>query len=280
VRLAATGGAAPYAWAVRAPAGLVADASGAIGGRLERPGSFPLSLMVTDRDGRMAEGVVVLHVEPPLLRLRSHSLPNATIGVPYRAELACEGGIEPLRWTAEPPAGLVVEDGVLFGTPLGPSEALAVDVGVRDAARQRATASYAVVVRPASAAGDESEWTPERLADEQHAYAVIRHEAGVDVAATRARIALLRARVARRPLARDQFAALILVAGLAGALLSLFLGAFAVMPPAAALAYAIGPAVLRRARLDELERLEPLLGCGRRDCPRCVSRRPSRGPAG
>ena len=155
-QLAATGGAAPYTWAAVLPAGLALEASGAIGGRLERTGSFPFTLTVADRDGRTAERVFVLHVEPAPLRVPAEALPNATIGEPYEAELRVEGGVAPLRWSGEPPAGLQLGDGLLFGTPLGPSAVVSMDLRVRDAARQTASASLPLVVRPASAAGDAS----------------------------------------------------------------------------------------------------------------------------
>ena len=99
------------------------------------------------------------------------------------------------------------------------------DVRVRDSARQTVSASYLLVVRPAAAAGDASEWTPERLADEQHAQAVAAHEADVDVAATRARIAVLEARLARRRLDRAAITAAILAAAAVGELLSFLIGA-------------------------------------------------------
>jgi hypothetical protein len=271
-QLAAAGGAAPYAWTVRLPAGLTVGESGAISGRLERPGTFPLALTVTDTDGRMAERVLVLHVAPPSLRLHDRALPNATIGVPYEAELPCDGGIGPLRWSGAPPAGLQLGDGLLFGTPLGPSACVSLELEVRDAARQRVTAVFELVVRPAWAAADVTEWTPERLHDEQ----VARREAGVD----RARIAWLRRRLARRPLDRNAIAATILVTATAAALLVLLVGMLAVAPAAAALAYAIGPALLAPARREELERLESLLGCGRAGCARCLSGRPRPGSPG
>ena len=269
-QLAATGGAAPYAWEAVLPAGLELDASGAIAGQAERTGSFPFTLTVADRDGRTAERVFVLHVEPAPLRVPAEALPNATIGEPYEAELRVEGGVAPLRWSGTPPAGLQLGDGLLFGTPLGPSAVVSLDLRVRDAARQTATASLPLVVRPAAAAGDESEWTPERLAGELHAQAVAAHEAGVDAAATRARIAVLERRLARRPLDPAGIAAAILVATAVAALLSLLVGVVAIAPAGAALAYAIGPALLGPARRAELERLRPLLGCGRAECPRCV----------
>ena len=226
-QLAAVGGAAPYTWEAVLPAGLTLDASGAIGGRVERTGSFPFTLRVADRDGRTAERVFVLHVEPAPLRVVTEALPNATIGVPYEAELRVEGGVAPLRWSGEPPAGLQLGDGLLYGTPLGPSAVLSLDLRVRDAARQTASASFTLVVRPAAAAGDATEWTPERLADEQHAQAVAEHEADIDVAATRARIAVLERRLARRPLDPAGIAAAILVAAAVAALLSLLVGVVA-----------------------------------------------------
>jgi hypothetical protein len=126
------------------PAGLALDASGAIHGRLERPGSFPLTLTVTDRDGRTAQRVVVLHVEPAPLRLTTEALPEATIGVPYQAEIGVEGGVAPLRWSGELPAGLQFGDGVIFGTPLAPCTT--VRVCVRDSARQTVSAALALSV--------------------------------------------------------------------------------------------------------------------------------------
>ena len=268
-QLAAVGGAAPYVWEAVLPAGLTLDASGAIGGRVERTGSFPFTLTVADHDGRTAERVFVLHVGPAPLRVVAEALPNATIGVPYEAELRVEGGVAPLHWSGKPPAGLQLGDGLLFGTPLGPSAVLPLDLRVRDAARQTASASFMLVVRPAAAAGDATEWTPERLADEQHAQAVAAHEADVDVAATRARIAVLERRLARRPLDSAGIAAAILVATAIAALLSFLVGVVAIALAAAALVYAIGPALLAPSRRAELERLRRLLGCGRADCPGC-----------
>jgi hypothetical protein len=264
-RLAARGGAAPYAWEARLPAGLALDGAGTISGRVERTGSFPVTLSVVDRDGRTAQRVVVLHVEPAPLRVLTAALPNATIGVPYEAELPVQGGVAPLRWSGEPPAGLQLGDGVLFGIPLGPSAVLSVSVRVRDAARQTASACFELLVRPAEAAGDATRWTPARLADAQHAQAVAAHEADVDVAAARARIAVLERRLSRRPPDRAAIAAAILGA----AALSVLLGGVAVALAGAALSYAIGPALLAPARRAELERLRALLGCGRAGCPRC-----------
>jgi hypothetical protein len=268
-RLVVVGGAAPYTWEAKLPAGIALRASGTIAGRLTRTGSFPFTLRVTDRDGRTVERVFVLHVTPAPLRVTTQTLPNATIGVAYQAQLEVEGGVAPLRWSGEPPAGLQLGDGLLFGTPLGPSAVQSVDVRVRDSARQSVSASFQLVVRPATARDDATEWTPERLAAEQHAQAVAAHEADADVAAIRARIAVLETRLARRALDRPAIAAAILAAAAVGTLLSVLIGVLAFALAGAALAYAIGPALLAPARRTELEALRPRLGCGRVDCPRC-----------
>lgn len=263
--LAVVGGVGPYAWEAVLPTGLALDADGVIGGRVERTGSFPLTVTVTDRDGRTAQRVLVLHVEPAPLRMVTARLPNATIGVPYEAQLDVVGGVAPVRWSGELPAGMQLGDGLLFGTPLGPCAVVSVDVRVRDAARQTVSASWPLVVRPAAAAGDATQWTPERLADEQHAGAVAAHQAGVDVAHTRARIAVLERRLGLRSPDRGAIAAVILAA----ALLSALVGVVAIALSGAAVLYAIGPALLGPARRAEIERLSARLGCGRAGCPRC-----------
>jgi Putative Ig domain len=268
-RLAARGGSAPYAWEAVLPTGLALDASGAIHGRPARTGSFPVTLDVADRDGRQAQRVVVLHVEPAPLRVLGDALPNATIGVPYEAEVPVEGGVAPLHWSGKPPAGLQWGDGVLFGTPRGPSAALSVEVLVRDAARQTARASCVLVVRPAAAAGDATQWTPDRLADELHAEAVRAHEAGLDVAATRARIAVLERRLARGLRGHDALAAAILGTAAGATVLALLVGAIAIALAATAVIYIIGPALLAPARRTEIDRLRARLGCGRAGCARC-----------
>ena len=94
---------APYRWEASPPPGLTLDPAGTIEGRPAKTGSFPFTLKVTDRDGRTAQRVFVLHVEPAPLRLAGDTLPNATIGVPYEAEIAVEGGVAPLYWSGEPP---------------------------------------------------------------------------------------------------------------------------------------------------------------------------------
>ncbi len=264
VRLQAIGGARPYRWEGAPPAGLALDPAGTIEGRPPRTGSFPFTLTVTDRDGRTARRSFVLHVEPTPLRITTDVLPNATIGVHYGADIEVEGGVAPLYWSGEPPPGLQLGDGLLYGTPLGPSAVLSVHVRVRDSARLRAERELTLVVRPRTAAGDATQWTPERLAEEHHAQRVASHQAGIDAPATRARIETLERRLARRRLEPPAIAAGVLVVA-AAALLSLILGAVL----AVALLYLIAPTLLAPSRQAERARLRQRLGCGDPECPRC-----------
>ncbi len=143
--LASSGGVPPYAWSGDLPAGLTLR-DGTLTGCPERTGSFPLTLTVHDRDGHSAERVFVLHVEPKPLQVLTRALPEATIRVPYEAELELEGGVGPYRWSGQPPAGLQLGDSVLFGTPLGPVGTQTLQLRVRDSARQSAEATLTLFV--------------------------------------------------------------------------------------------------------------------------------------
>jgi hypothetical protein len=62
VALAASGGVEPYTWEAVLPRGLVLDGDGVLSGRVERTLAF--TLRVTDRDGRLVERGLVVHIEP------------------------------------------------------------------------------------------------------------------------------------------------------------------------------------------------------------------------
>jgi hypothetical protein len=55
---------------------------------------------------------------PQELRIECQDAPPATVGQPFEWDLMPTGGIEPLTWMAEGlPAGLMIDDGVISGTP-------------------------------------------------------------------------------------------------------------------------------------------------------------------
>ena len=118
--LTATGGRAPYTWATTtAPAGLTLDASGTLAGTPTAPSTAPLSVTVTDADGRTTTASIPLtiaDVDP--VTISTASLPQGMAGVAYDQALAAFGGRAPYTWSAaNAPAGLSVTGGHITGTP-------------------------------------------------------------------------------------------------------------------------------------------------------------------
>jgi hypothetical protein len=198
--------------------------------------------------------------------IATSALPLARVGAPYRAPLTLSDGAGPYRWDAVLPAGLELDAaGTIGGRPeRAGSFPFTLTVTDRDGRTARRVLVLDVTPAPLRVRAQALP-NATTLADEQHAAAVAAHEAGSDAAATRARIALLQARLARPVPDRAAIAAAILAAAALASLLSWLIGLLA----GAALIYAIGPALLAPARRAELERLRGLLGCGRVDCARC-----------
>ncbi|HWK29726.1 MAG TPA: Ig domain-containing protein [Solirubrobacter sp.] len=119
--LTATGGRAPYRWAAAPlPAGLTLDPAGRISGTPTGPFSAPVTLTVTDADGRTASAAVTLaiaDVDP--VAVATAALPQGMVGVAYTHTLTATGGRAPYTWTADAlPAGLTLgTGGQLTGTP-------------------------------------------------------------------------------------------------------------------------------------------------------------------
>jgi len=123
--LAATGGTAPYGWAVTAgslPLGLTLGAgTGVISGTPTLPGSATFTVTATDSTKTTGQAAFTLVVSGPVT-ITTTSLPDATIGTAYSQTLAAAGGTTPYTWsitTGTLPAGLTLaaSTGVISGTP-------------------------------------------------------------------------------------------------------------------------------------------------------------------
>ena len=121
--VAATGGTPPYTFSVAGlPAGLSADASGAITGTPGAAGTFSVSVTVTDSKQQTNARSLVLTITGSSITVTPASLANGTVGTVYSASFGATGGAGPYSFTAPGlPAGLALTSaGALSGTPAAP----------------------------------------------------------------------------------------------------------------------------------------------------------------
>ena len=122
--LAATGGTAPYTWSVVAgalPGGLtLTGATGVIAGTPAAAGDFAFTVRATDAAAVTADKALTIHIAaaPGVLAVTTASLPAATQGVAYSAQLARSGGVSPFTWAMASQGGGLVGGyaGTFFGT--------------------------------------------------------------------------------------------------------------------------------------------------------------------
>ncbi|MFH1572755.1 MAG: putative Ig domain-containing protein [Acidobacteriota bacterium] len=108
------------------PPGLTWDPSGVIRGTPTQPGTWHVPVKIEDSLGQTngsgpAADLELRIVEPPppSLEIRTKSLPNAILGVPYRTILRGHGGWPPYEWevSGKLPDWATLKDSVLSGTP-------------------------------------------------------------------------------------------------------------------------------------------------------------------
>jgi uncharacterized protein YhjY with autotransporter beta-barrel domain len=100
--LSATGGAAPYAFAVTSgalPTGLALAADGTLGGTTTASGTFAFTVTATDANGQAGSRAYTVTVAVPALTLTPTTLPNGTAGTAYSQTLTVSGGIAPYTTT-------------------------------------------------------------------------------------------------------------------------------------------------------------------------------------
>ena len=109
--LSASGGVAPYTFAVTAgalPNGLALTSGGALSGTTTASGTFNFTVTATDANGQAATRAYTVVVAVPTLTLTPATLPGGTAGVAYTQALTIAGGIAPytVTQTGTLPAGL------------------------------------------------------------------------------------------------------------------------------------------------------------------------------
>ncbi|WP_180970695.1 putative Ig domain-containing protein [Xanthomonas arboricola] len=124
--LSASGGTAPYTYAVSAgslPAGITLASNGTLSGTATVEGSFNVTVTATDANTFTATQAYALTVAGPNLALPASTLPAGTAGQAYAATIAsATGGTAPYSYALTGgvlPAGVVVDaaTGALSGTP-------------------------------------------------------------------------------------------------------------------------------------------------------------------
>ncbi len=156
--LSASGGVAPYTWALSAgvlPPGLSLSSSGTLSGIPTTPGPFSFGAMATDGAGAIATAAVSLTVQAAPLVISTQNVPSGVNGLGYPQQvLGASGGVLPYTWTVTAgslPAGITLSSaGLLAGTPIS-AGSFPVSVTATDKAGTTGTVNLALTVRPPAA---------------------------------------------------------------------------------------------------------------------------------
>ena len=123
--ISASGGVAPYAYAVTAgalPPGLTLAPTGQLSGTPTAAGSFPFTVTATDAHGQAGSLAYTLGIGAPTIVLAPATLPNATAETAYAQTISASGGTAPYAYSigsGSLPAGVTLSNstGALTGTP-------------------------------------------------------------------------------------------------------------------------------------------------------------------
>ncbi|PZO08173.1 MAG: autotransporter outer membrane beta-barrel domain-containing protein [Lysobacteraceae bacterium] len=163
--LSASGGIAPYTFAVTAgalPNGLSLTAAGGLSGTPTQSGTFNFTVTATDANGQAGARAYAVAIAVPVLTLTPATLPSGIVGVGYSQSLSAAGGIAPYTYAVTAgalPAGLTLAgNGLLSGTPTAQGTFNATITATDSTAGTAATVSQAyaitIVFAPPVAAND------------------------------------------------------------------------------------------------------------------------------
>ena len=125
--LSATGGVAPYSFAISAgalPPGLSLTSTGLLGGTPTTSGTFNFTVTATDANGFTGSQAYALTITAPAITLAPATLPDGTAGSAYSQNLSASGGAAPYAFAVSagslPPGLVLAPGGLLSGTPTTP----------------------------------------------------------------------------------------------------------------------------------------------------------------
>jgi len=155
MQLQAVGGVPPYTWGRTAglfPPGLFITSRGEIRGTPTEPGTYQVSIRVTDSEGRTETRDFQLTINtsaPPLEITTPSPLPDAVVGQPYSQSLQAANGTPPYQWAIVegtlPPGLSFSQQGVISGAPTAAGQ-FTIQVGVTDAQENTATKVFSLTV--------------------------------------------------------------------------------------------------------------------------------------
>ncbi|WP_422403825.1 putative Ig domain-containing protein [Pseudomonas sp. GZD-209] len=150
--ISASGGSAPYSYAVSAgslPSGMTLSPSGLVTGTPSATGTYNFTLTATDANTFSGQRAYTLVIAAPTLSLSPASLPVGNAGSSYSQTFATSGGIAPYSYTLSSgalPSGLSLSSsGTLSGVPTV-SGSFNFTVQSSDANSQVATRSYTLTI--------------------------------------------------------------------------------------------------------------------------------------
>jgi hypothetical protein len=121
----ASGGTPPYTWSLASgsvPGLSFVPSNVALTGTPSSPGSFPITLQVTDTAGLTATKAFTVTIAAATLTITgSRQLPAATLNAPYSQQMTASGGAPPYTWAANGlPKGLTINPstGLISGIPV------------------------------------------------------------------------------------------------------------------------------------------------------------------
>ncbi|SDY91237.1 outer membrane autotransporter barrel domain-containing protein [Lysobacter sp. yr284] len=155
----ASGGTAPYAFAVSAgalPAGLTLDTAGALTGTPTAAGTFNFTVRATDANNFPGTRAYTLVVAPPVISIAPPTLPNGLVAASYTQTLSASGGVGPYTFAVTAgalPAGLTLAaNGAISGTPTAGGTfnftATATGTSTGTGAPHTGSRAYALVIAP------------------------------------------------------------------------------------------------------------------------------------